>query len=263
MRPLRQLRGRPVHRRRLRRRAGRGARRARPRRASRSSPARCGRPGCRRSASTSRAGSRPASRPLPGRALGRLSDIGWGNRLRPMLAPAGSGRPVPDDVANAVVTVLADWAKGARRLGLRRAGRAGPPGRRGHHRLAQPAPAGRSPSGARIAEVGRMPLLGSVAYTDRRRPTHVLPQQQRPAAAGPARGARPCRRALARGAGGGRGPRAARRRPHRHRLDARGGRPAAAPGRAPRGCCRWSCAVQGVTDGSTSSAHRGRHWAGI
>ncbi|MFE3650203.1 RecQ family ATP-dependent DNA helicase, partial [Streptomyces sp. NPDC059152] len=47
-----------------------------------------------------------------GRALGRLSDIGWGNRLRPMLAPQAPDGPVPDDVAAAVVTVLADWAKG-------------------------------------------------------------------------------------------------------------------------------------------------------
>ncbi len=47
-----------------------------------------------------------------GRALGRLSDIGWGNRLRPMLAAQAPDAPVPDDVTDAVVTVLADWAKG-------------------------------------------------------------------------------------------------------------------------------------------------------
>ncbi len=47
-----------------------------------------------------------------GRALGRLSDIGWGNRLRPMLSAQAPDGPVPDDVAQAVVTVLADWAKG-------------------------------------------------------------------------------------------------------------------------------------------------------
>ncbi|NEE37352.1 recombinase RecQ, partial [Streptomyces sp. SID7982] len=38
-----------------------------------------------------------------GRALGRLSDIGWGNRLRPMLAPQAPDAPVPDDVTDAVV----------------------------------------------------------------------------------------------------------------------------------------------------------------
>ncbi|SDL73182.1 ATP-dependent DNA helicase RecQ [Streptomyces wuyuanensis] len=47
-----------------------------------------------------------------GRALGRLSDIGWGNRLRPMLAAQGPEGPVPADVAAAVVGVLADWARG-------------------------------------------------------------------------------------------------------------------------------------------------------
>ncbi|MER5830546.1 RecQ family ATP-dependent DNA helicase [Streptomyces sp. NPDC002130] len=100
----------------------------------------------------------------PGRALGRLSDIGWGNRLRPMLAPQAPDLPVPDDVARAVVDVLADWAKG-------------PDG------WAAGAPEGRSrPAGvvtvasrtrpqlinslaAHIAEIGRLPLLGTVEYT--------------------------------------------------------------------------------------------------
>src|SRR5690606_6447192 len=47
-----------------------------------------------------------------GRALGRLSDIGWGDRLRPMFASGAPDGPVPDDVAKAVVGVLADWARG-------------------------------------------------------------------------------------------------------------------------------------------------------
>jgi ATP-dependent DNA helicase RecQ len=100
----------------------------------------------------------------PGRALGRLSDIGWGNRLRPMLAPQAPDGPVPDDVAHAVVGVLADWAKG-------------PGGWASGQPDAQPRPAGvvtmasRSRPqliqslGARIAEIGRLPLLGSVEYT--------------------------------------------------------------------------------------------------
>ncbi|GAA2388161.1 RecQ family ATP-dependent DNA helicase [Streptomyces viridochromogenes] len=46
-----------------------------------------------------------------GRALGRLSDIGWGNRLRPLLAENAPDGPVPDDVLKAVVAVLADWAR--------------------------------------------------------------------------------------------------------------------------------------------------------
>ena len=100
----------------------------------------------------------------PGRALGRLSDIGWGNRLRPMLAPHAPDGPVPDDVAKAVVGVLADWAKGP---GGWASGAADP----------QPRPVGVvtvssrtrpqliNSLGARIAEIGRLPLLGSVEYT--------------------------------------------------------------------------------------------------
>ncbi|MFF4269947.1 RecQ family ATP-dependent DNA helicase [Streptomyces sp. NPDC001536] len=99
----------------------------------------------------------------PGRALGRLSDIGWGNRLRPMFAPHAPDGPVPDDVAKAVVGVLADWARG-------------PGGWASGSADAQPRPVGvvTVPSrtrpelinslGARIAEVGRLPLLGSVEY---------------------------------------------------------------------------------------------------
>ncbi|MGN9820816.1 RecQ family ATP-dependent DNA helicase [Streptomyces sp. SD11] len=98
-----------------------------------------------------------------GRALGRLSDIGWGNRLRPMLGPQAPDGPVPDDVAQAVVGVLADWAKG-------------PGGWASGGSGAVPRPVGvvtmasqRRPHlvqslGARIAEVGRLPLLGSIEY---------------------------------------------------------------------------------------------------
>ncbi|MFF4755452.1 RecQ family ATP-dependent DNA helicase [Streptomyces sp. NPDC002514] len=98
-----------------------------------------------------------------GRALGRLSDIGWGNRLRPMLAPGAPDAPVQDDVASAVVEVLADWAKG-------------PGGWAPGASDAQPRPVGvvtlasrTRPKlihslGARIAEIGRLPLLGSLEY---------------------------------------------------------------------------------------------------
>ncbi|MFD5072538.1 RecQ family ATP-dependent DNA helicase [Streptomyces sp. NPDC058369] len=96
-----------------------------------------------------------------GRALGRLSDIGWGNRLRPMLAAQAPDGPVPDDVADAVVSVLADWARG-------------PGGWASGAADAVPRPVGvvtvasaRRPQlieslGRRISEVGRMPLLGRV-----------------------------------------------------------------------------------------------------
>jgi ATP-dependent DNA helicase RecQ len=45
----------------------------------------------------------------PGRALGRLTDIGWGNRLRVLLGAAAADEPVPDDVFDACVQVLATW----------------------------------------------------------------------------------------------------------------------------------------------------------
>ncbi|MEU6393449.1 RecQ family ATP-dependent DNA helicase [Streptomyces sp. NPDC046939] len=98
-----------------------------------------------------------------GRALGRLSDIGWGNRLRPLLAPQSPDGPVPDDVARAVVEVLADWAKG-------------PGGWASADADAQPRPVGVvtvashtrprliESLGAGIAQVGRMPVLGRIEY---------------------------------------------------------------------------------------------------
>ncbi|MFF6912313.1 RecQ family ATP-dependent DNA helicase [Streptomyces sp. NPDC012466] len=99
-----------------------------------------------------------------GRALGRLSDIGWGNRLRPMLSPQAPDGPVPDDVAKAVVDVLADWAKG-------------PGGWAPGAPEAQPRPVGVvtvasrtrprliNSLAARVAEIGRLSLLGAVEYT--------------------------------------------------------------------------------------------------
>jgi ATP-dependent DNA helicase RecQ len=107
----------------------------------------------------------PGEQAAAGRALGRLSDIGWGNRLRPLLAPHTPDEPVPDDVVNAVVTVLTDWAKG-------------PDGWASGAPDAPARPAGvvTMPSrsrpqlvrslGARIATIGRLPVLGSLAYSD-------------------------------------------------------------------------------------------------
>ncbi|NBM14151.1 RecQ family ATP-dependent DNA helicase [Streptomyces sp. GC420] len=114
----------------------------------------------------------------PGRALGRLSDIGWGNRLRPMLAPGAPDGPVPHDVVNAVVTVLADWAKGP---GGWASGASPADASAGTEDGARPIPArpvgvvildSRSRPrlirslGERIAEIGRMPLLGTVEYAE-------------------------------------------------------------------------------------------------
>ncbi|MFJ8054301.1 RecQ family ATP-dependent DNA helicase [Streptomyces luteogriseus] len=98
-----------------------------------------------------------------GRALGRLSDIGWGNRLRPMLAPQAPDGPVPDDVAKAVVDVLADWAKGPG--GWAPGAPEGGPRPAGVVTIAsRTRPQLINSLGARIAEIGRLPLLGAVEY---------------------------------------------------------------------------------------------------
>ncbi|NUL02308.1 RecQ family ATP-dependent DNA helicase [Streptomyces lunaelactis] len=113
-----------------------------------------------------------AEQSFPGRALGRLSDIGWGNRLRPMLAAQAPDGPVQDEVVKAVVTVLADWAKGP---GGWASGAADAPPRpvgvvtvasRGRPQLV-------GSLGSRIAEVGRMPLLGSVEYAPEAMDTRI------------------------------------------------------------------------------------------
>ncbi|SOB81802.1 ATP-dependent DNA helicase RecQ [Streptomyces sp. 1331.2] len=101
-----------------------------------------------------------------GRALGRLSDIGWGNRLRSLLAEQAPDVPVPGEAVDALVAVLADWARGP-------GGWAGPATAEGS-RLERPVgvvtmASSRRPQlvgslGARIAEVGRLPLLGRIEY---------------------------------------------------------------------------------------------------
>ncbi|MEE1940907.1 RecQ family ATP-dependent DNA helicase [Streptomyces sp. TRM 70361] len=114
----------------------------------------------------------PGEQAAPGRALGRLSDIGWGNRLRPLLSPQSADGPVPDDVADAVVSVLADWARGP---GGWASGQAEAPARpagvvtidsRTRPRLIHSL-------GERIAAIGRIPLLGTVEYTGEEVDTRV------------------------------------------------------------------------------------------
>ncbi|MEV7109824.1 RecQ family ATP-dependent DNA helicase [Streptomyces anulatus] len=101
---------------------------------------------------------------MTGRALGRLSDIGWGNRLRPLLSAQAADGPVPDDVLNAVVTVLADWARspggwadGSPDAVARPVGIVVVPSRT-HPQLVTSLAEG-------VARVGRLPLLGSLAHT--------------------------------------------------------------------------------------------------
>ncbi len=83
----------------------------------------------------------------PGRALGRLTDLGWGSRLRQVLG-AEDGE-VPEDVLRGVVQVLAGWRWAQRPAGIVALPSASRP--RLVASLAQ-----------RLAEVGRLPLLGTL-----------------------------------------------------------------------------------------------------
>ncbi|WP_405086298.1 RecQ family ATP-dependent DNA helicase [Microbispora sp. NBC_01389] len=87
----------------------------------------------------------------PGRALGRLTDIGWGTRLRELFA-AGDG-PVPDDVFAAVVEVLKSWEWARRPVGVV----AMPSGSR---------PVLVESLAERLAQVGRLEHLGTLGYRD-------------------------------------------------------------------------------------------------
>ncbi|MDH2428256.1 DEAD/DEAH box helicase [Sphaerisporangium sp. TRM90804] len=87
----------------------------------------------------------------PGRALGRLTDIGWGNTLRRLLAESAPDGPVPDEVFAAVVAVLSSWGWERR------------PG------AVVTMPSATRPLlvaslGERLAAVGRLRYLGSLAY---------------------------------------------------------------------------------------------------
>jgi len=88
----------------------------------------------------------------PGRAVGRLTDIGWGATLRRILGDGAPDEPVPGELFDAVVQVLAawDWAQ-------RPAGVATLPSR------SRPVMIGAL--GRRIADVGRMAYLGGLSYT--------------------------------------------------------------------------------------------------
>src|SRR3954451_5131192 len=79
-----------------------------------------------------------------GRALGRLSDVGWGNRLRELFA--GPDVEVPDDVLRAVIQVLAGWGWEERPTGV-----VALPSRSRPRLVANLA--------TRLSEIGRLPLL--------------------------------------------------------------------------------------------------------
>ena len=88
----------------------------------------------------------------PGRTLGRLTDVGWGNRLRDLLGPAAADGEVPAQVFQACVKVLASWEWAQRPTAVV----ALPSGKRPllTHSLA-----------TRLAEVGRLRFLGTLTVT--------------------------------------------------------------------------------------------------
>jgi ATP-dependent DNA helicase RecQ len=90
----------------------------------------------------------------PGRAVGRLTDLGWGARLREVVADGAVDRALPDDLARAVVEVLAAWARGDEPWPARPAAVVAVGSRR-RPRLVDGL-------AGHIGTVGRLPVLGAV-----------------------------------------------------------------------------------------------------
>ncbi|WP_150307594.1 RecQ family ATP-dependent DNA helicase [Planctomonas psychrotolerans] len=88
----------------------------------------------------------------PGRALARLTDLGWGGRLREVFAAGAEDAEVPDALIGACVRVLAEWDWAERPAAVVHMPSLGRP------RLV-------ASLARRIAEVGRLPFLGSLALT--------------------------------------------------------------------------------------------------
>jgi ATP-dependent DNA helicase RecQ len=98
------------------------------------------------------AGKIPVSRLAePGRALGRLTDIGWGLTLRALLAAGAPDEPLTPQLTDAVVKVLAAWDWSSRPTSV----------------VTLPSrarPVLVESLGQRIAAIGRLSYLGSLGY---------------------------------------------------------------------------------------------------
>ena len=94
----------------------------------------------------------PAARTAePGRALGRLTDVGWGATLRALFAEGAPDEPVTPQLTDAVVKVLAAWDWAQRPASV----------------VAMPSrsrPLLVDSLGQRIAAIGRLTYLGALAY---------------------------------------------------------------------------------------------------
>jgi ATP-dependent DNA helicase RecQ len=87
----------------------------------------------------------------PGRALGRLTDIGWGAALRTLLSEQTPDGPIPAQLADAMVQVLASWDWKQRPAAV----------------VTMPSvtrPELITSLGQRIAAIGRLPYLGALGY---------------------------------------------------------------------------------------------------
>jgi ATP-dependent DNA helicase RecQ len=87
----------------------------------------------------------------PGRALGRLTDIGWGSSLRALLSEQAPDGPISDELASATVAVLASWNWKQRPVAV----------------VAMPSrtrPELVTSLAQRIAAIGRLSYLGALGY---------------------------------------------------------------------------------------------------
>ncbi|WP_068322642.1 RecQ family ATP-dependent DNA helicase [Janibacter terrae] len=86
----------------------------------------------------------------PGRALARVTDLGWGPRVRELLA---QDQPVPDQVVRAVVRVLAEWGWQTRPAGI----------------VVVPSrsrPTLVTSLAEQLGQIGRLPVLGTLDLVD-------------------------------------------------------------------------------------------------
>ncbi|WP_353814737.1 RecQ family ATP-dependent DNA helicase [Agromyces sp. SYSU T00266] len=95
----------------------------------------------------------PGEQAAEGRALARLTDLGWGSTLRELFAPNAPDAPVPARVLDACVRVLAEWGWSERPVAV-----ASVPSR-SRPQLVESLARG-------LSEVGRLPYLGVLAPVD-------------------------------------------------------------------------------------------------
>ena len=105
--------------------------------------------------------------PAAGRVIGRLTDLGWGARLRRLLDE--SDQAVPEEVLHAAVEVLAAWDWSAR-----------PTAVMGLDSATHPVLIGSLTAG--LAELGRLAHLGTLRYGPQRRPVTAANSAYRVAA---------------------------------------------------------------------------------